>query len=265
MSKRDSQQSLTRIVSQRGRFTSTVTYGYNLSLLNTVTSKLNGANQHPAHRRTGMWTRREDFESSVTALARQLSAEHKLASDFASDGFNNDQFRNEARTSNLRVHTITGNAIKNDTTFESESSFSTRDLSPKLRHFINDYCRVLELLSEMLAEKVWSNNIPQRAYLKKGTRIRSFNEVIGIITDATTLTSIDGGFFSDFYDHLWNDYKHDRGTVDISASGWASNNTELTSHPKVYALQSSRFNEMPVAEFMDLAILKMDRLLDYIR
>lgn len=256
-------KSLTQRTRDTGRFTEIITYSYDLEMLNRATDKLNGANQHPAHKRTGMFSRREDFESSTIKLASQLSSEFQIACDFALEGFDNDRFRKVMHRNNMRLSGV-GNAIRVNGSFEAGSSFSTRDLSPAVRHFVNDYCRVIELLTKILVEKIWPGDVPTDIFIGTQRRIKSFNQVLEEIERRNIAISIDSNFFKKLYDDLWNDYKHDRETAGITVSGWHTNNTKLVSKPYLCVASSKRFNGMPVVDFMDLLIKKLNELLDYL-
>jgi len=121
---------------------------------------------------------------------------------------------------------------------------------------------VLELLTLLLAKKIWPSGIPKSALRHKG--IKSFNEVLGLINTTEITWNIDHEFFIDFYDQLWNDYKHDRGTQEISATGWSTDNGNLVDLPRIKLAHSNRFDGMPLSNFIDSTIKHLDHLLDYI-
>lgn len=259
-------KSLSRETREINGYTETITYGYNREDLNKATGRLRGAHQHPAYKRTGMSSRRDDFESSTISLIKQLSLENNLALDFASKGFDTEAFMSEAAKHGIE-HLTTGNAIRVDNEFKTGSSFSTRDLSPKLRHFINDYCRILELLTELVTRKIWQDgNIPASVYLRGGNTMKSLNNILHIAKKdcGLDISAISGDFFLDFYNDLWNDYKHDRRTADVSTSNWSTDNNSLASRPTIVVASSERFENMELIAFIDESITNLNTLLDYI-
>lgn len=222
-------------------------------VLNEITSKLNGAGGHKAGSLNGMFFRRQDLESSTKQLMRQLHAEHMIALRYADKGYGNDDFSKAADKEGVRPYTRTVGS-------DGRSSFSTYDLGPALRHFLNDYCRVLEPLVKILALKhmgVSAQN-PQRP-----TETISFNAYIKKLDRNNETTTLDHEYFIKLYDELWNDYKHAE-SAGAQATGWSSNGEEITSEPRLHSARLAYFKDMPIEDFIEKSLVNMNALLDYI-
>lgn len=222
-------------------------------ILNEVTSKLNGANKHPTINLKGMFIRRQDFESSTKQVMHQLSVERVLALRLADRKYNSDAFRNEAEKSGVRLHSYSINSTGN-------SGFDTYDLSPTLRHFLNDYCRVLEPLVKLLAQKhtsVLAHNT------RRPNETVSFNTYIKRLDAHGISTPLDHTYFIKMYDELWNDYKHAESSG-VQAGGWVCCNEAIASEPKLHSGTLVYFKDMTVKDFIDKSLDNMNTLLDYI-
>lgn len=224
----------------------------NYRTLNDITNKLNGANRHKAHTLNGMFFRRQDFESSVRQLMQQLGNERMLALKFADKGYDGSDFEKAAKEDNVRTYMRTGGS-------SGESSFSTYDLSPALRHFVNDYCRVLEPIVKLLAEKTGVSAKNKR----KPDEMVSFNSYLKKLDREHIKTPLDHEFFIKMYDEIWNDYKHAESSG-IQASGWSSDGEAIKSEPKLLGNKLDYFKNMGVKDFVDKSLDNMNGLLDYI-
>lgn len=221
--------------------------------LNEITGKLNGANKHPAIELKGIFFRREDFESSTKQLMGQLHVEHLLALKFANRGYGTDDFKKEAEKSHIRLHMHSANS-------NGVSGFDTYDLSPALRHFLNDYCRMLEPIVKLLARKhsgISAQN-PRRP-----TELISFNSYIKKLDGAGIRMPFDYAYFISLYDELWNDYKHAESSG-VQAGGWLSDGEHLVSEPKLYVGGLTYFKDMPVEYFIAMSLDNMNALLKHI-
>lgn len=223
------------------------------STLNEITSKLNGANKHPAVNLNGMFFRTQDFESSTKQLMQQLHSERLLALRFAEKGYAGDEFTKEAQVGSVRLHTYSVGSIR-------DSGFSTYDLSPKLRHFLNDYCRILEPLVKLLAQK-HANVSAQNP--RRPSELVPFNSYIKKLDAAEIKTPLDHNYFVNLYDELWNDYKHAESSG-VQAGGWSSNGESITSEPKLYSSKLIYFKDMLIEDFIEKSLNNMNALLDYV-
>lgn len=224
-------------------------------VLNEITSKLNGARKHPAGSLNGMFFRRQDFESSTKQVMQRLHSERILALRYANRGYASDDFTNAAHNDGVRPYTRTGGS-------DGNSSFSTYDLSPALRHFLNDYCRILEPLVKLLAQK--HSDVPARYYIKKKSgKLASFNEYIKRLDDKRIKTPLNHEYFIRLYDELWNDYKHAE-SAGVQATGWSSNGSVVTSEPRLSSVNLVYFKDMHVKDFVEKSLDNMNELLDYI-
>ena len=225
------------------------------STLNEITSKLNGANKHPAVNLKGMFFRAQDFESSTKQLMQCLQSERILALRFAEKGYVGDNFKKEAQKGGVRLHMHTRST--NDIGY---SSFDTYDLSPALRHFLNDYCRILEPLVKLLAQK--HTNIPAQNPRRRSELV-SFNSYLKMLDIASIRTPLDYDYFVSLYGELWNDYKHAESSG-VQAGGWSSNGGLITSEPQLYSDKLNYFKDMLVGEFIEKSLNNMNTLLDYV-
>jgi hypothetical protein len=159
-------------------------------LLNDITSKLNGANGHSAHFSRGMFERRQDFETSCRGLVSQFATEAALALSFVEKGYSDPIFLKEVKDKGLQLR------------MHHDNGFSTNQLSPALRHFINDYCRILEPIVKLVAAKhpgVPALDRQNRYNISFNTYIERLKEVV---------LPFDSELFINLYSELWNDYKH---------------------------------------------------------
>jgi hypothetical protein len=225
----------------------------NYRTLNEIVSKLNGANKHPAVNLKGMFFRTQDLESSTKQVMRQLSSERMLALKFAEKGYGDNDLKGEARRSNVRLHMHTTNSTGN-------SGFDTYDLSPTVRHFLNDYCRILEPLLKLLAPKYASISAQNP---RRPTELISFNSYIKRLDAAGIRTPLDHDYFINVYDELWNDYKHAESSG-VQASGWSSDGKTITSEPKLYGINLVYFKDKTVGDFIEESLKNMNTLLDFI-
>lgn len=223
------------------------------STLNEITSKLNGANKHPAVDLNGMFFRTQDFESSTKQLMQQLHSERLLALRFAEKSYAGDEFTKEAQKGSVRLHTYSLGS-------DGNSSFSTYDLSPKLRHFLNDYCRILEPLVKLLAKKHVQIS-PQNP--RRHSELMSFNSYVKKLEVTGASTPLDYEYFINLYDELWNDYKHAE-SAGVQAGGWSSNSRLITSEPKLHSNKLTYFKDMLVEDFIEKSLDNMNTLLDYV-
>lgn len=224
----------------------------NYSALNEVTSKLNGANKHPAVKLRGMFFRTQDFESSAKQLMQQLHAEHALALRFIEIGYTSNDFRKEAQKTNVRLYTSSASS-------DGGGAFDTYDLGPALRHFLNDYCRILEPLLKLLAQK--HTNVSAQNYHRPLEKV-SFNSYIKRLENANINTPLDHDYFVNLYE-LWNNYKHAESSG-AQAGGWSSDGMRITSEPKLYGSDIIYFKDMLVRDFIDKSLSSMNALLNHI-
>lgn len=221
--------------------------------LNEITNRLNGASSHPAGSLRGMFFRREDFESSAKQLMEQLSKERILALVFAEKGYGGDDFAKEAEKSGVKMHMRSRGST-------GDSSFDTYGLSPALRHFINDYCRILEPLVKLLAQK--HTNISARNR-RRPSELISLNTYLKILNEESIVMPFDQDHFIKLYEEIWNDYKHAESSG-VQASGWLSDGRSIKSEPKLYSSELVYFKDMHVEVFIKRSLDNMNILLNYV-
>lgn len=222
-------------------------------VLNHITNKLNGAGQHKAGALSGMFFRRQDSESSTKQVMGHLYNERFLALNFAEMGYSSQEFNSEAEKMNIRPYMRTGDSTGN-------SGYSTYDLSPSVRHFINDYCRILEPLVKLLEQK--HPTVSAANSYVSGQRV-SFNSYLKRLRRSNVATPLDYDFFVSMYDELWNDYKHAE-SAGVQAGGWSSDGSGTISDPALYSPVLNYFKAMSVEDFISKSLDNMDELLVYI-
>ncbi len=231
----------------------TISVSTSYKVLNEVTSKLNGANKHPTLTLKGMFIRRQDFESSTKQVMQELSKERLLALKLLQRTYDNDTFRNEAEKCGVRLHSHSMSNTGN-------RGFDTYDLSPAVRHFLNDYCRVLEPLVKLLAQKHPSVSAQNT---RKPTETVSFNAYLKRLDTHGISTPLDHTYFIKMYDELWNDYKHAESSG-VQAGAWVCDSETILSEPKLYGGTLVYFKGMTVKDFVDKSLNNMNLLLNYI-
>ncbi len=175
----------------------------------------------------------------------------------------NETFFNEYRVANVAfpksksADELHGN-VANE--FQIHSSgldhFTTVNLSPALRHFINDSCRLLEPFTAVLAEMY--NDVVLG-------RTESLNSYARKLQAANKPLKFDVDFILELYE-VWNDYKH-RGTAGVYATPWKYESGKIVK-PKVglpaLTIPIKKLIDMDVDEFQNQASLKMLGLLDFV-
>lgn len=151
----------------------------------------------------GMFWRCEDFSQSYANLTQQYMVELKLA---------NTAFPNSKNTNELHSHVA--NSTRPNIT--GDNHFTTYILSPYLRHFLNDTCRLLEPTTSHFVRKH-----PELKFFKT----KSLNLYISDLHKNQTLFPFDSLFVAELY-KLWNDYKH-RTTKGLSATPWRYVNQQV--------------------------------------
>jgi hypothetical protein len=125
-----------------------------------------------------MFFRVQDFESSSIRLLQQLHKEAFAALKYLGEGSSLVAFSENMKRDGIRLHS------------HAKDSFDTYDLSPLLRHFLNDACRVLEPTVGLMQRKY--PNISARA---GNERIASFNEYLKRLRNAGITLNFDSDFF----------------------------------------------------------------------
>lgn len=177
----------------------------------------------------GMFFRGEDFSQSYANLTQQYMDEFKIA--------------NEAFPSSKDVHELHSFvAHKTRPHSTGDNHFTTYTLSPYLRHYINDSCRLLEPTTPQFVRQH-----SQLAYLRN----RSLGTYIKELKAANVVMPFDSIFIIELYE-TWNDYKH-RSTKGLHAGAW-SYQDNIVIEPKLGLPQSSfvyeKLDKLTVMEFV---------------
>lgn len=176
--------------------TQSFSYSINHKTLNDIKILINTPSLVSVKELDGMFWRGEDFSQSYANLTQQYMGEFKLA---------NVAFPNSKSTDEL--HTYVANDTRPSST--GDDHFTTYTLSPYLRHFLNDTCRLLEPTTSHFARKH-----PELKFVEK----KSLNSYISDLHKNQTLLPFDSHFIAELYE-LWNDYKH-RTTKGLHATPW---------------------------------------------
>jgi hypothetical protein len=164
----------------------------------------------------GMFWRGEDFSQSYANLTQQYMDEFKLA---------NEAFPKSKDVHELHGH-VAGNTRPNTT---GDNHFTTYSLSPLIRHFLNDICRLLEPTTPQFVRK--------HAGLKF-SKSKSLGSYVSEVQKSGKTLSFDAQFIVELYE-LWNDYKH-RSTKGLHATAWKYEDKTVV-EPKL-GLPSSGFD-----------------------
>ncbi len=146
-----------------------------------------------------MTSRMQDFTLSHAKLNTQFSVEHHIAlTEFPASTGTTDLMSRVSTHSEMRVEAL------------GEDHFTSRELSPALRHLLNDSCRLLEPTISFLAAKFPGQRPPRSN--------ESLNRyIIGLQQNQCSLP-FDAQFILEIYE-VWNDYKH-RQTSSLYATSW---------------------------------------------
>lgn len=133
--------------------------------------------------------------------------------------------------------------------------FTTRNLSPALRHFINDSCRLLEPFTVLFGQEFRDVQLGKHeslnSYLKK---LQTHNKVL----------SFDADFILDLYE-VWNDYKH-RSTSGVHVTAWRYANNKILKPTLILptGLPVSGLRGIEVDEFQNQTSSKILDLLNFV-
>jgi hypothetical protein len=156
----------------------------------------------------GIFFRVQDFSQSYAQLTTQFVEEYSTAWSVFPTSKSVDELHS-AVSSRLRPYST------------GKNHFTTYDLSPLLRHYVNDSCRLLEPTTSLLKAKFPDipshNNESLGAFLQK-------------VVDANTSLNFNAQLIIELYE-VWNDYKH-RSTKGLHATGW-SYETNIIKKPEL--------------------------------
>ena len=175
----------------------TISYSTNLQGLVDLQTTLNTPPAIQVPELDGMFHRVQDFTLSHANLMTQFVDEYMIAhTEFPRSKDTDTLMSNVSKHyEKMQVHSL------------GKDHFMSRELSPALRHFVNDSCRLLEPTLPLLAKKY-----------SDVTATRSLGSYIEKLLTAGKTLAFDGQFIVELYE-LWNDYKH-RETTGLHASPW---------------------------------------------
>jgi spore germination protein YaaH len=133
----------------------------------------------------GIFYRVQDFSTSHSVVVTQFVDEYRIANDIMPRAKTTDELH--SLVCSMTTPYITG-----------ENHFTTALLSPALRHYLNDACRLLDPYAELFALKF--SDVTLR---KKDSLSLTMQDIRAV----KTLGEIDLDFLIELYD-VWNDYKH---------------------------------------------------------
>ncbi len=144
-----------------------------------------------------MFHRVQDFTLSHASLMTQFVDEYMLAHIEFPKAKDADELMNamSKHYKKMQVYSL------------GKDEFTSRELSPALRHFVNDSCRLLEPMLPLLSVK-FSDVIATQ----------SLGSYVEKLVTAGKSLAFDSQFIIELYE-LWNDYKH-RETTGLHATAW---------------------------------------------
>jgi hypothetical protein len=222
-------------------------YYLNLEPLVRLVGRLNGADGHKSVNIRGMFFRVQDFETSSRRLLRQLYAEGFAANKHLGKGYEALELAEKLKDDGIRLKTYTS------------ISFDTYDLSPMLRHFINDACRVLEPMVKLLSHKYPA--VPSKV---GNNRFLSFNTYLKHLENRGINTGLANRYFYALYYELWNDYKHAESTG-IHAGNWCITNQKLIKEPILRGERLKYFSTTKIEEFINMTFDNLNEVLNVTR
>lgn len=171
-------------------------YSIDLQGLRDVQTKINTPPVAVLPELDGMFYRGQDFTQSHANLNEQFFAEYRAANAVLPKAKDADE-----------VHGSIPSVIRISSS--GKDHFTTFSLSPALRHFVNDSCRLLEPFTPLLASKYPEIKLRRR---------QNFDSYIKDLLNAGNNPSFDSNFIIELYE-IWNDYKH-RQTRGLQVSPW---------------------------------------------
>ena len=174
-----------------------VSYSTNLQGLIDIQTKLNTPPAVQMPEMEGMFHRVQDFTLSHANLMTQFVNEYMVA---------NVEFPRAKD-----IDELMGNVSKEYKKMQvyslGKDHFTSRELSPALRHFVNDSCRLLEPMLPLLAAKFPDVRVT-----------RSIGSYIEKLVAADKNLPFDAQYLIELYE-VWNDYKH-RETTGLHTTAW---------------------------------------------
>lgn len=183
-----------------------ISYSTNLQGLIDIQTKLNTTPAVQMPELEGMFHRVQDFTLSHANLMTQFVNEYMIAHvEFPRSKDTDELMSNVSKEhKKMQVHSL------------GKDHFTSRELSPALRHFVNDSCRLLEPTLPLLTAK-----------FPDVSTTRSIGSYIEKLITANKSLPFDSQFIIELYE-VWNDYKH-RETTGFHATSWRYEKNKVTS------------------------------------
>lgn len=173
-----------------------VSYSVSHNGLIQIQNFINGRTVDNARKPEGMFFRVQDFSNSYAELITQYMDELKIADEVFPLAESTDE-----------LHGLISARTRPYST--SRNNFQTALLSPALRHYLNDACRLLEPYTELFLDKFVDFKFTHR---------NSLSASIKELREKNMLHDLDSEYIIEIYD-VWNDYKH-RSTTGLHAGSW---------------------------------------------
>lgn len=183
-----------------------ISYSTNLQGLIDIQTKLNTQPAVQMPEMEGMFHRVQDFTLSHANLMTQFVNEYMVAHiEFPRAKDIDELMGNVSKEyKKMQVYSL------------GEDHFTSRELSPALRHFVNDSCRLLEPMLPILAAKFSDVRVT-----------RSAGSYIEKLMVAGKNLPFDTQYLVELYE-VWNDYKH-RETTGLHVTPWKYESGEVIS------------------------------------
>jgi len=207
---------------------SSFSYSVDRSYLIYIQTKLNTPPATDYEELDGMFYRTQDFSESYGRLTSEFVNEYSVAWNILPRAKSIDELHGYI-AEKLRPHST------------GKNHFATYTLSPSLRHYLNDACRLLEPTAPLLKAKFPGIDTYD-------------NESVGPFLYKVMKAGIQPTFNAQFIYELyeaWNDYKH-RNTTGLNVTSWVYKNNiiirPLLALPKT-KIEFVELKDMPVDDF----------------
>lgn len=209
-----------------------------------VQTKLNTLPAAQLDRLEGMFYRVQDFTESHANLNQLFSDEYRVALDILPKSKTADELHSNIAKLKIRPWTT------------GKNHFTTYNMAPTLRHFLNDSCRLIEPTKHLLFSKF--SDIGAR-------RNESVDTYVKKLVEADKTLVFDADYIIQLYE-LWNDYKH-RRTQGLHTTAWKFESSKIVKPALALPplnIEVTKLNNLEVDKFVNLTTEKILEYLNFI-